>query len=100
MSVDHIDEGLLLRRARGAASADVDGDLVLISPVDRRCFALNGTAAAVWETLPPANGAGVGLDAILERLRSVYDVEGHPFDTEVAALLRKMIDAGVVTASD
>ena len=89
----------LFSRASGAASADVDGDLVLVSPTDRRCFALNRTASAVWELLPASRHDGVTLDALVERLSHVFDVNGRPVDAEVAHLLERMVDAGVVTTT-
>lgn len=77
----------------------MDGDLVLISPVDRRCFALNGSAAAVWEALPAADEPAMPIDVILEQIALDFDTEGHPFADDVADLLRRMTDAGVVTES-
>ena len=89
----------LFSRAVGAASADVDGDLVLVSPTDRRCFALNHTASAVWELLPVSGGVGVSLHTLVERLSQVFDVSGRSVDDEVAHLLERMVDAGVVTTT-
>lgn len=85
------------RRVAGAASADVDGELVVISPADRRCFALNGSAAAVWAALPSSSSAGVALSEILDHLASSYDFADRPVALEVSRLLAEMIESGVAT---
>lgn len=83
------------RRSTGAASAEVDGDIVVISPTDRRCFALNGTSGNVWNLLN-SDGGGVTSIDLVEWLTSTYDVDRSTCEAEVAHLLNLMIDAGVV----
>ena len=85
-------------RGVGVASAEVDGELVLISPLDRRCFSLNGTAAAIWEFLPSGDGDRVSLNGLVDRLVDRYAVDSDTCAAEVARLLQAMAGAGVVSA--
>lgn len=86
-------------RASGAAAAEVDGDTVLISPTDRRCFSLNGTGTRVWDLLPTAHSPGVTPDALADQLLEIYNVPREVCVAEVARLLDAMVDAGVVSAT-
>ena len=86
-------------RAPGAAAAEVDGDTVLISPADRRCFSLNGTGTRVWELLPTAHSPGVSPDVLADQLLEAYDVPREVCVTEVTRLLDAMVDAGVVSTT-
>jgi hypothetical protein len=92
-------DGRQFTRASGAAAAEVDGDTVLISPTDRRCFSLNGTGTRVWELLPLANSPGVNPDALADQLLEVYDVPREVCIDEVERLLDAMVDAGVVSTT-
>ncbi|MEN9506987.1 MAG: hypothetical protein RI958_2913 [Actinomycetota bacterium] len=86
-------------RARGAASAEVDGDLVLISPVDRRCFSLNRTASAVWNHLPSYDAEGVVADHLVQMLTAAFRVDDATCRPEVVRLLLAMTEAGVVSSN-
>jgi hypothetical protein len=87
------------RRSLGAASADVDGDLVLVSPADRRCFSLNPSAAAVWNALPAADRDGVSFAELIDTLVNDFDVDTARCAAETTALLGSMVAAGVVTVT-
>lgn len=86
-------------RTPGAAAAEVDGDTVLISPTDRRCFSLNGTGTRVWELLPTAHSPGVSPEALADQLLEIYDVPREICIAEVTRLLDAMVHAGVVSAT-
>jgi len=86
-------------RAPGAAAAEVDGDTVLISPTDRRCFSLNGTGTRIWDLLPIAHSPGASPDALADQLLEIYTVPREVCVTEVTRLLNAMVDAGVVSAT-
>lgn len=86
-------------RASGAAAAEVDGDTVLISPTDRRCFSLNGTGTRMWDLLPLANSPGVSPDALADQLLEIYNVPREVCVAEVTRLIDAMVDAGVVSAT-
>ena len=93
---DHAEQ---FTRASGAAAAEVDGDTVLISPTDRRCFSLNGTGTRVWDLLPLAHSPGVSPDALADQLLEIYNVPREVCVTEVTRLIDAMVDAGVVSAT-
>jgi hypothetical protein len=85
-------------RAAGVADAQIDGETVLMSPTDRRCFGVNRTGSSVWELLPPADAAGVTAEHVVDRLTDAYDVERSVCLDEVTQLLAAMADAGVVAS--
>jgi len=89
----------LFSRVAGAASADVDGDIVVISPADHRCFALNATATALWKLLPKAGELGRSRDDLVDRLVESFDVDRSVCETEVDGLLQSMLSAGVVNSA-
>ncbi len=91
---------IVYNRAQGAASADVDGELVLISPLDRRCFALNGTATAVWRLLPAFGEDGADSTELVEGLMKSFRIDGATCLSEVVRLLHTMTEAGVVAATE
>ena len=84
-------------RSKGVADAQIDGDTILMSPTDRRCFGVNRTGTRVWELLPPADAAGVTADHVVDRLMDAYDVERSVCLDEVTRVLAAMVDAGVVS---
>jgi hypothetical protein len=85
------------KRAEAVAVAEIDGETILMSPTDRRCFGLNRTGAQVWELLPPAEAAGVTTDHLVGALMDAYDVQEPVCRAEVTRLLAAMLDAGVVS---
>jgi hypothetical protein len=93
------DQPALYTRLAGAAAAEVDGETVLIAPVDRRCFGLNSTGAHVWGLIPAAGSPGITTDVLVDSLVEVYDVERSTCHTEVTRLLTAMTDAGVVSST-
>jgi hypothetical protein len=90
----------LVRRGRGAASADIDGEIVLISPVDNRCYALNPTASHVWNLLPPADHAPVAFADLIDQLTAAFDIDHGTCEAEVATLLEEFATAGIVAFDD
>jgi len=84
-------------RADGVAAAEIDGEIILMAPVDRRCFGLNRTGTQVWELLPPPDSAGVTPDHLVGSLMDTYDVQQSVCLAEVTQLLAAMVDAGVAS---
>lgn len=87
-------------RVAGTGAVEVDGDLVVVSPLDLRCFSLNATAAAVWAVLPVADGELLTLAAIVDVLTETYRVDRAVCEADVTRLLGAMTDAGVVSTTD
>ena len=81
------------RRAEGAASAEVDGDVVVLSPSDLRYHSLNATAGAIWELLDTPRS----LDGIVDALLEVFDVDHDTCRAEAESCLTHLAEVGVVT---
>ncbi len=84
-------------RAEGVAAAEMDGETILMAPVDRRCFGLNRTGTQVWELLPPPDSAGVTTDHLVGSLMDTFEVQQSVCLAEVTRLLAAMVDAGVAS---
>lgn len=87
-------------RVVGTGTVEVDGDLVVVSPLDLRCFSLNATAAAVWAALPAADGEASTVGAVVDRLAETYRIDRVTCQADVERLLAAMAEAGVVKATD
>lgn len=85
------------RRATGAAAAEVDGQIVIISPLDRRYFGLNRTGARIWELVPPTEP--VTVDEIVATLTAEYQVDAEQCRSDVQAQIERLVAAGVVEAA-
>jgi hypothetical protein len=72
--------------------AVVDGEAILLSPVDGRCHSLNGTAGRVWSLLESPRGT----DDVVSVLLGEFDVTPEQCAREVDDLLDGMLQAGVV----
>lgn len=72
--------------------AIVDGERILLSPLDGRCHALNGTAGRVWTLVETPRSA----DEIVSVLVAEFDVSPEQCAREVDDLLDGMLQAGVV----
>ena len=83
------------RHAEGAATAEVDGDTVVLSPTDLRYHSLNTTAAAVWQLLAEPTTA----DEVVTSLVEIFDVDADTCRTDVEACLAELCEIGVVTAA-
>lgn len=82
------------RRVDGAVSAEVDGQTVIVSPVDRRYFALNATGNRIWELIPSAEG--VTIDDLVAALTAEFSVDAERCRADVAAQIDRLVDAGLV----
>ncbi len=86
---------IVYSRAGGVVSATVDGDVVLMAPTDARCYALRGSADAVWSALDEPRTTTDLVDRCVARFR----VERDRCRVDVEALLAAMVAAGVVSAT-
>jgi hypothetical protein len=84
------------RRASGAAAAEVDGQTVIISPVDRRYFGLNRTGTRIWELMPATDP--IGVEEIVAVLMSEFSVDAQRCRADVEAQIDRLLAAGVVEA--
>ncbi len=80
------------RRSTGVVSASVDGDVVLMAPTDGRCYALRGSAEAVWDLLDEDRTIATLVDLLTAR----FEVDPLRCTQDVSLLLAEMVGAGVV----
>lgn len=81
------------RRAPSAASAEVDGETVVLSPADMRYHSLNLTAAAIWDALAEPKTTDQVVNALLEQ----FEVDEDTCRDEVEGCLAQLTDIGAVT---
>jgi hypothetical protein len=82
------------QRAPGAASAEVDGEVVVLSPSDLRYHALNEPSAAIWEMLEEPLSQGDLVDRLLE----AFEVERAECESDVAEHLHELQELGLVVS--
>jgi hypothetical protein len=82
------------QRAPEAASAEVDGEVVVLSPSDLRYHALNEPSAAIWELLEQPSSPGQLVDRLLED----FDVERSQCEADVATHLGEVEELGLVVS--
>lgn len=88
---------VLFCRAAGVACADVDGEVIVVTPSDARCFSLNATASAAWNLLPPAGSGHLSRDDLVENLLAVFEVDRDICESEVDRLLASLLAQGLVS---
>lgn len=85
----------VFRRAGGVVAASVDGDVVLMAPTDGRCYALRGSAEAVWDLLSDSRT----IASLVDDLSVRFAVDPLRCTQDVSLLLADMARAGVVEQS-
>jgi hypothetical protein len=83
---------MLIEREPSLRTVLVEGDVVVTNLAQCKCFALNGTASAVWKALE----APATIDQICGTLRGDFDVGEEQCRSEVAALIDSWRDMGLV----
>lgn len=81
----------VLRRATGAVQAEVDGELILLSPKDFGYFGAEGVGGAVWELVDGQRD----VDAIVTSLEEQYSAEAGVIRAETLAYLEALVAAGL-----
>lgn len=87
---------IVFARVSGVVEATVDGDVVLMSPADGRCYALHGSGQAVWDALREPRTAA----QVVERMLATFTVDPDRCATDVDALLADLERAGMLTRAD
>lgn len=83
------------RRATGAVDAVVDGQVVLLSPIDFSYHALDRVGARVWALLEaPQTDA-----ALISTLTSEFEVDAERCRADLDPFLTRMVEIGVLEAS-
>ena len=82
-------------RVAGAAEAIVDGEVILLSPMDLSYHSLDRVGARVWEILATPTTD----DDLIAVLTSEFDVSDEVCRADVTVFLERMIDIGVLRVS-
>lgn len=85
-------ESFVYVRADGAVDAEVEGRLVVLSPVDFSYHAVDEIGARIWALLQ----SPTTLPALVDRLTVEFDVDGERCRADVAPFLDRMVEIGVV----
>ena len=88
--------GQRFARAEGTAAGVVDGQTVVVSPLDLRYHALNATGTALWELLAD----GTTLDQAVEGLLAAVEVDESTCRRDVEACLDQFVSIGIAVAVD
>lgn len=81
------------RRADRVVQAQVDGELVLLSPKDFAYFGALGTGEPVWELIDGVRS----LDAIVAELEAGYEAPPGVIRAQCAEFVDALAAAGLVT---
>ena len=81
-------------RAEGAAAGLVDGQTVVVSPLDLRYHALNPTGTVLWDLL----AEGTTLDQAVQRLLADFEVDEATCRRDVEACFAQFVSVGIAVA--
>ena len=79
------------RRVVGAVQAEVDGELVLLSPADFGYFGAEGPGPDVWALVDGERS----VDAIVAELAGSYDVAAEEISGDVVDFVTALVAAGL-----
>jgi Coenzyme PQQ synthesis protein D (PqqD) len=85
----------ILSRSASVLTAEVDGEIVMMSIEHSRYYALNETGGDIWRRIDPP----CSFDELVDALASEYAVERATIAADVRALLEGMLARGAVTLS-
>ncbi|MQP68589.1 lasso peptide biosynthesis PqqD family chaperone [Niveispirillum sp. SYP-B3756] len=85
-----------LGRADGLLTADVDGELLMMSVEQGRYFNLNSVGSRIWELL----AAPVAVDGLVDALTAEYDVAPDEARREVERFLGALRKRGLLVTDN
>lgn len=88
----NITDDLVPVRASGAVEAEVDGELILLSPSDFSYFGAAGTGAPVWELVDGQRSVG----GIVAELEAKYEAPEGVIRAETLEFIEALEAAGLV----
>lgn len=94
-AVDFTDESLPTR-VTGSVQAEVDGELILLSPKDFSYFGAAGTGGPVWDLVDGTRTVG----QIVAELESQYEAEPGVIRAETVEFIDALREAGLVEFAD
>lgn len=90
-TIDVTDEQIPVR-VSGAVQAEVDGELILLSPKDFTYFGAEGAGGPVWELIDGKRSAG----AIVAELEGSFDADPGVIRADTFAYLETLTVAGLI----
>lgn len=87
------DTRTLVSRSPSVLTAEVDGEIVMMSIEEGRYFGLDDIASDIWKRLE----APLSFAALIDALAADYDADRATIAADVRALLERMAAHGVVT---
>lgn len=88
--------GETVRRADGLLTADIDGELLMMSVEQGRYFNLNSVGSRIWELL----ATPMAVDGLVDALTAEYDVTSTEARQEVERFLGALRERGLLAADD
>ncbi|MGX1305701.1 hypothetical protein AB7M35_000421 [Amorphus suaedae] len=85
-----------VRRADGLLTADLDGELLMMSVEQARYFNLNAVGSRIWELL----AVPMSVDGLTEALSDEYDVAPAEARLEVERFLGALRERGLLATDD
>ena len=82
----------VVSRSPSVVTADVDGELMMMSIVHGRYWSLDDVGTDVWQRIEPP----CSFDRLVDALAAAYDAERATIAADVQALLRQMLAEDVV----
>lgn len=84
-------------RDEGIAASDLDGEVVVLNLDTDHYYGLDPTASAAWRILDAGSASAPELAA---HLRAAFATGDADVETDVADLVQRLLDAGLITPSD
>lgn len=81
----------VLARATGAVEAEVDGERILLSPLDFSYFGLTGSGSNVWDLIDGSRS----IDDIVASLESEFEAEDGVIRADVLDFVDGLVAAGL-----
>lgn len=86
-------DGSVPTRTTGTVQAEVDGELILLSPEDYSYFGAQGTGGPVWEMIDGQRTVG----QIIAELETAYSAQSGVIRAETVDFIDALRAAGLVT---
>ena len=74
---------------------ELEGEVVLLNMTSQQYYGLNDVGAAMWKSLLETQS----IDASIQRLSQIYDVEVAILRADLDKLVRDLLDAGLLKAA-
>ena len=89
MAIPEINSATVVQRNEGKFLANALGDEIVMMDIDSGDYlGINPVGADIWNLLTEP----LSVDALIERLQGIYNVDAEQCTTEVKAFLSKMLE--------